>query len=157
MLQLKPLQRGFTPTPACGSKNSAGEDLGREDPRGTNVSNQEAQPTTLRSCGVEIRAGCGLFDEPDIDDPCAEESGICTPGAEGFTCGKKTRLVYNGFRPDLWDRLARSGLLFTRHAGISLLVHLFAGATRANGIERSERRPVKRILGSRVRDKGAPT
>ena len=38
-----------------------------------------------------LRSG-ELFSSPDIADPCAEQGGVCIPGAEGCTCGERSHV-----------------------------------------------------------------
>lgn len=53
-----------------------------------------------------MSSGCGLFDESEtFTDPCAEGDLVCTPGAEGFTCGEgrnkcgRLNLIWPGRKP----------------------------------------------------------
>ena len=59
---------------------------------GTVIDPYEAQVQQQRLCGTKILAGCDLFADMAFDDPCTEQGGVCTPGAQGFTCGERNQL-----------------------------------------------------------------
>lgn len=40
-------------------------------------------------------AGCGIFEDINgLPDPCADEDQTCTPGSEGYTCGKRNSVLH---------------------------------------------------------------